>query len=85
MRGAVDTQERGDDLCANCTAAVTWESLEPGARDVIDAAIRQGPIHGLMAMRDGTPPIRLPHSVGVLHYRYRSGVRSDAAAGSPPR
>jgi hypothetical protein len=54
-------------------------SLEPGARHTIDTAIRRGPIRGLIAMRDSTPPIRLPHAVDVLHYRYRSGVRSGTA------
>lgn len=78
QRGLVDRQERYDELCGACMAAATWESLDPDVQSAIDTAIRRGPILGLIAMRDATPPIRLPHAADVLHYRQCSGVGSDA-------
>ncbi|KAB1913136.1 hypothetical protein [Micromonospora sp. AMSO31t] len=70
----VDKQERRGHLCWACSAAATWESLDPDVRSAIDAAIRRGLILGLIAMRDATPPIRLPHAADLLHYRLGSGV-----------
>jgi hypothetical protein len=75
----VDRRERCDQLCGDCSAAVTWESLAPDTRHAIDTAICRGPMHGLIAMRDAAPPIRLPHALNVLHYRYRLGVGSNTA------
>jgi len=77
QRGQVDRQERRDDLCGSCAAAVTWAALDPDVQSTIDAAIRRGRILGLIAMRDAVPPIRLPHAVDVLQYRHSSGVRPD--------
>nr|GID86763.1 hypothetical protein Ade03nite_56870 [Actinoplanes derwentensis] len=79
QRGLVDKPERCDELCGTCKAEATWDSLDPDVKYAIDAEIRRGSIQGLIAMRDATPPIRLPHAVVLFHYRYASGVRSEAA------
>ncbi|NES30255.1 hypothetical protein GCE86_07880 [Micromonospora terminaliae] len=77
-RGSVNKQERRDELCWACSAAAAWDSLDPDVQSAIDTAIRRGPIPGLIAMRDATPPIRLPHAADLLHYRLGSGVGFEA-------
>ncbi|WP_344510925.1 hypothetical protein [Dactylosporangium maewongense] len=46
---------------------------------MIDGAIRRGNILGILAMREADPPIKLPHAMDVLEFRYRAGVRRDAS------
>jgi len=64
-----------------CTAELTWKSLTSETQHSIDAAIRRGPIIGLLAMRDAASPIRLPHAADLLAFRYRAGVETAAATG----
>jgi hypothetical protein len=78
QRGWAGDPERRDELCGACKAEVMWNSLDLDTQHAIDAAIRRGSISGLIAMRDATPPIRLPHAVDLLQLRQTSGVRSDA-------
>jgi hypothetical protein len=80
QRGLVGEPERRHELCGACKAQATWNSLDLDTQHAIDAAILRGPIQGLIAMRDATPPIRLLHAVDLLQYRYTSGVRSDASS-----
>jgi hypothetical protein len=62
-----------------CTAKLTWELLPSETQRSIDAAIRRGPILGLLAMREAAPPIRLPHAADLLAFRYKAGVGTEAA------
>jgi len=62
-----------------CAARLTWESLSSNTQRSIDAAICRGPILGLLAMREATPPIRLPHAIDLLAFRYNAGVGTGAA------
>ena len=71
--------------CSMCAAKLTWESLCPATQCSIDAAICRGPILGLLAMRELTQPIRLPHAADLLAFRNNAGVGTEAAesAGHP--
>jgi hypothetical protein len=60
-----------------CEARLTWASLTSETQHSIDAAIRRGPIQGLYVMSKVTPPIRLPHSLDLLVFRERAGVKQD--------
>jgi hypothetical protein len=60
-----------------CEARLTWESLASETRHFIDAAIRRGPIQGVVAMSEANPPIRMPHSLDLLAFRERAGVTED--------
>jgi hypothetical protein len=79
VRGVVDSPKRGGELCGLCAARVTWESLSPDTQRAIDTAINRGAISGLLAMRETTPTIRLPHAMDVLQFRYNSGVAAKTA------
>ncbi|GIM95232.1 hypothetical protein [Paractinoplanes toevensis] len=73
-RAVADTGHVGE-LCGMCAAGRTWESLSPEAQHAIDAATRRGPIAGLLAMRELTPPILLPHAADLLALRKREIAR----------
>lgn len=63
--------------CSMCEARLTWESLAAETQDLIDAAIRRGPVQGVVVMSEVTPPIRMPHSLDLLAFRERAGVKQD--------
>lgn len=76
---------RISESCSMCTAKLTWEALSSGTQRSIDAAICRGPILGLLAMRELTPPIRLPHAADLLAFRHNAGIGTEATqlAGPP--
>ena len=75
-RCATSVPERVGNVCHLCAARATWESLPADMQQAIDVAIRRGPVAGLVAMREADPPIRLPHAVDVIQFRYNAGVGS---------
>jgi hypothetical protein len=62
-----------------CTARQTWQSLSVGDRQTVDAALRRGPIAALLAMRELTPPIRLPHAADLLAFRQREADQAKVS------
>ncbi|GLY05442.1 MULTISPECIES: hypothetical protein [Actinoplanes] len=70
---AVADAERIGGLCSSCGARQTWQALTPEDQRTVDAAVRRGSIVGLLAMRDLTPPIRLPHAADLLAFRQLHG------------
>jgi hypothetical protein len=71
---------RVNDPCGWCEARLTWDSLTLETQHSIDAAIRRGPIQGVLAMSKATPPIRMPHSLDLLAFRERADVRQDRSS-----
>ncbi|MDG6106543.1 hypothetical protein [Dactylosporangium aurantiacum] len=69
---SVGDARRVGEPCSMCAAGQTWESLSTQDQQTILAAARHGAIAGLLAMRDLTPPIRLPHAVDLLAYLDRA-------------
>jgi hypothetical protein len=63
-----------------CEARLTWDSLASETQHSIDSAIRRGPIQGVLAMSEVTPPIRMPHSLDLLAFRERAGVKQDRSS-----
>lgn len=77
-RCQVTDSARADTPCSMCEARLTWESLASETQHFIDAVIRRGgPIQGLVAMSEATPPIRMPDSLALLAFRERAGVKQD--------
>jgi hypothetical protein len=70
---AVADAERVGELCTMCAARQIWEALPPETQHAIDAAIRRGPIAGLAAMSETTPPIRMPLATDLLAFRHQAG------------
>jgi hypothetical protein len=71
---AVADAENVNTLCGVCTAGQTWKSLPPADQQTINAALRRGRIAALIAMRDLTPPIRLPHATDLLVFLERASA-----------
>ncbi|GGN68399.1 hypothetical protein GCM10010112_32720 [Actinoplanes lobatus] len=76
-RCQVADSARANTPCSMCEARLTWESLAPRTQHFIDAAIRRGSIQGVVAMSEANPPIRMPHSLDLLAFRERAGVKQD--------
>ncbi|MEU4164079.1 hypothetical protein [Actinoplanes sp. NPDC026670] len=72
-RGEVADAVRANARCSMCEARLTWDSLALSTQHSIDAAIRRGPIQGVLAMSELTPPIRMPYSLDLLAFREREG------------
>jgi hypothetical protein len=77
-RCSVADAEHIGGLCSMCAARPTWESLTLEDQQAVDAAVRRGPIAGLLAMRQLTPPIRLPHAADLLDFRQPEGDQDEA-------